>query len=229
MFFVVSGFVMYRPFVAHRVLGAPPPGIVAYVRRRLLRIVPPYWLALTLLAIYPGLGGVFTDDWWVYYGLLQVYPIYDAGECGRFLGGCGIVPAVTLGGELGFYLVLPAYAVLIAALTRGRRRSRWLLTELLLLGALAVVSVVFRVWSAVHVPPLAYVFYGVPGTFLWLALGLGMAAASVALEGREGASRLARLIAAHPSACWLVGIAVYLALAGAYPAPTLALFKTDSS
>jgi len=225
MFFVLSGFVIYRPFVAHRVLGAPHPGIVAYVRRRVLRIVPAYWLALTILAIYPGLGGVFTEDWWVYYGLLQLYPIYDASECGRMVGGCGIAPAVTLGGELGFYLMIPAYAALIGALTRGRLRSRWLLT-VLLLGALALVSVVFRVWSAVHVPPLPYVFYGVPGTFLWLALGLGMAAATVALEGREGASRPVRLIAAHPSACWLVGIAIYLTLAIVYPAPILALFKT---
>ena len=151
MFFVVSGFVIYRPFVAHRVLGAPHPGIVAYVRRRFLRIVPPYWLALTVLSIYPGLGGVFTEDWWVYYGLLQLYPIYDPGECAQTVEGCGIAPAITLPGELGFYVILPIYVAFIAALTKGRRR--WLRTELLLLGGLALVSILFRTWSAVHEPP----------------------------------------------------------------------------
>ena len=181
MFFVVSGFVIYRPFVAHRVLGAPHPGIVAYVRRRFLRIVPPYWLALTVLSIYPGLGGVFTEDWWVYYGLLQLYPIYDPGECAQTVEGCGIAPAITLPGELGFYVILPIYVAFIAALTKGGFRRRWLRTELLLLGGLALVSIVFRTWSAVHEPPLPYVFYGMPCTFLWVALGIGMAAASVAL------------------------------------------------
>jgi peptidoglycan/LPS O-acetylase OafA/YrhL len=39
----------------------------------LFRIVPAYWAALTLLAIYPGLPGVFTADFWRYYGFLQIY------------------------------------------------------------------------------------------------------------------------------------------------------------
>ncbi len=79
----------------------------------------------------------------------------------------------------------------------------------------------------VHEPPLAYVFYGMPGTFLWGALGVGMAAASVALEGREDQSRTARLIAGHPWSCWLAGLAIYVALSSVYPPPTLALLKPD--
>jgi len=71
------------------------------------------------------------------------------------------------------------------------------------------------------------VFYGMPGTFLWGALGVGMAAASVALEGREDQSRTARLIAGHPWSCWLAGLAIYVALSSVYPPPTLALLKPD--
>lgn len=41
IFFMVSGFVIYRPFVAHRVLGARDPGFRSYARRRFLRILPP--------------------------------------------------------------------------------------------------------------------------------------------------------------------------------------------
>ena len=41
MFFMISGFVIYRPFAAHRVLGARNPGVKAYARRRFLRILPP--------------------------------------------------------------------------------------------------------------------------------------------------------------------------------------------
>ena len=74
IFFVVSGFLLYRPFLAARRGMGPPVGTGGYLRRRLLRIVPAYWAALTLLAIWPGLPGVFTGDWWIYYGFLQVYP-----------------------------------------------------------------------------------------------------------------------------------------------------------
>jgi peptidoglycan/LPS O-acetylase OafA/YrhL len=66
-----------------------------------------------------------------------------------------------------------------------------------------------------------------PGTFLWVALGMGMAAASVALEGREDQSRIARLTAGHPWSWWLAGSAIYVALSSVYPSPTLALFKPD--
>ena len=67
-FFVISGFLLYRPFLAARFAGRPPPRIRDYARRRVLRIVPAYWLALTVLAATAGLCGVFTGDWWNYYG-----------------------------------------------------------------------------------------------------------------------------------------------------------------
>src|SRR4051812_32160566 len=71
LFFVISGFLLYRPFVAARLEGRAGPRVTRYARRRVLRIVPAYWLALTVLAIWPGLVGVHTDHWWVYYGFLQ--------------------------------------------------------------------------------------------------------------------------------------------------------------
>ena len=72
VFFLISGFLLYRPFVVAR-LGGRPLRARDFARRRILRIVPAYWVALTALAIYPGLTGVFTSHWWVYYGYLQVY------------------------------------------------------------------------------------------------------------------------------------------------------------
>ena len=79
LFFVISGFLLYRPFVAARALGRPRPSVLRYGRRRVLRIVPAYWVALTVLAIFPGIAGVFTGDWWRYYFFLQ---LYDTGTLG---------------------------------------------------------------------------------------------------------------------------------------------------
>jgi peptidoglycan/LPS O-acetylase OafA/YrhL len=73
VFFLISGFLLYRPFVLARFHEAQPVRGRDFARRRLLRIVPAYWLALTVLAIYPGLVGIWTHDWWIYYGFLQIY------------------------------------------------------------------------------------------------------------------------------------------------------------
>lgn len=48
VFFVISGFVIYRPFAqAHRSLSRGPK-LVGYFRRQFLRIFPAYWLVLTV-------------------------------------------------------------------------------------------------------------------------------------------------------------------------------------
>ena len=73
LFFVISGFLLYRPFVAARFDLAPPIRIRDYLRRRALRVVPAYWLALTVLAATVGLVGVFSSSWWTYYFFLQNY------------------------------------------------------------------------------------------------------------------------------------------------------------
>src|SRR5213592_3870613 len=46
IFFVISGFLLYRPFAAARATAAQPPHTGPYAWRRALRIVPAYWLAL---------------------------------------------------------------------------------------------------------------------------------------------------------------------------------------
>ena len=73
LFFAISGFLLYRPWVAARADGRAPPRTGRYARRRALRILPAYWFALTALAVFPGIAGVFTGDWWRYYFFLQLY------------------------------------------------------------------------------------------------------------------------------------------------------------
>ena len=73
LFFLLSGFLLYRPFFAARIQGRPPIRIRDYARRRVLRIVPAYWVALTVLALWPGLAGLWDGDWWRYYTFAQVY------------------------------------------------------------------------------------------------------------------------------------------------------------
>jgi len=91
----------------------------------------------------------------------------------------------------------------IAKETAGERSLR---RELVALAMLAIASVAVRVVVVTHPQLLTsslyfILLYGTPGTFLWLALGMGMAAVSVALERRPVAPRALWLIAARPWLC----------------------------
>jgi peptidoglycan/LPS O-acetylase OafA/YrhL len=204
VFFLISGFLLYRPFVRAAFHGIEPPRVARFFRRRALRIVPAYWLALTVLAIWPGLAGVFTGNWWAYYGLAQVY------SDEYILGGIG--PAWSLCIEVTFYLVLPLYAMWAARLHAGRRsREHAVRAELWALAALGLASLALR--TVVHVTDDQVTFPStLPATFLWFALGMGLAVASVALEGDEERVGVVRVVVRRPWVAWALAAAVLVVL-----------------
>src|SRR4051794_1486826 len=96
VFFVISGYVLYRPLLD----GPVAPG--KYAERRALRIVPAYWVALTISAIALSLPGVFTARGVVTdYGFGQVYSTHTPPR--------GVVQAWTLCVEVTFYAFLPVW------------------------------------------------------------------------------------------------------------------------
>src|SRR5215211_5159432 len=112
IFFLLSGFLLYRPFVSARLGERDRPTIPGYTRRRLLRILPAYWLALTVLAFWPGLTQMWEPHDWVYYGLVQIYfPQWIAG---------GLLPAWSLAIEISFYAALPLIVLLMERPFMGR-------------------------------------------------------------------------------------------------------------
>src|SRR5947209_6924813 len=177
VFFVISGFLLYRPFVHARLNGAPRARLRDYLRRRALRILPAYWLALTILAIYPGLAGVFTGDWWRYYFLLGGYSSATISH--------GLLVSWSLGVEVTFYLLLPLYAAAIDRLTAGAPRRRRARIDLAVLGALALGSALLR-WIDYVRGQHAGIQNSLPAFLLWF--GLGMALAVVSAE-RQSAGR----------------------------------------
>lgn len=100
VFFVLSGFLLFRPFAAALLTGSRAQPAPAFWWRRVLRIFPAYWLALTVL----WAAGNFRlgPEWWRYYLLLQPYSRTTA------IG--GIVPAWSLSTEIAFYLLVPVFA-----------------------------------------------------------------------------------------------------------------------
>ena len=143
IFLGISGFLLYRPFVAARLRGTRAPSLRRYGIRRALRLVPGYWFALTVLALYfaafpPGFEEVRSwDGLWRYYGFLQVY---DADTAIK-----GIGQAWTLNVEVVFYVALPLWVL------AARRFS--FRTELVGLAALALASMAWKAWVLSRVDP----------------------------------------------------------------------------
>jgi peptidoglycan/LPS O-acetylase OafA/YrhL len=198
LFFVLSGFLLYRPFVAARADGRPMPSISRYARRRVLRIVPAYWTALTVLAIVPGVVGVFSGDWWRYYFFLQGYSE-------RTVNG-GIPTAWTLTVEAGFYVMLPVWALLLRRAGAIAGAQRWLATELWMLVPLAAGGIAVQVAaSRLHISSLLAT---TPlGECVWLALGMALAVVSVDDQRRRQSRRLVSLAAGAPVVCWVAALA----------------------
>jgi len=194
VFFAISGFLLYRPWVAARAAQAPPLRALGYARRRALRILPAYWTALTVLAIYPGISGVFSGDWWRYYLFLQ---LYDGDTLSR-----AIPVAWTLCVEVSFYAALPLWAAGMRALSAGR--PAWLRAELGALALVAVAGAAVQV-AAAREAVSDLVAQSLAGQCTWFALGMAMAVASVALAERRPAI-------ARPGLCWAGAAAAFAAL-----------------
>jgi peptidoglycan/LPS O-acetylase OafA/YrhL len=207
IFFLISGFLLYRPFVAAHLDGRPVLSLRRFWRRRALRIVPAYWVALTAVVVFFGLGLRGARDGLAYYGLVQIYD-------GRrfFMGGGPINQAWSLATEVSFYAFLPLYAWAVRRLGRGRVAAEWVG-----LGAITAVSLAFRAWLfPVHDPgfPAPAQFLGrywLPAHLDLFALGMGMAVVSVLLE-RRGRPPVERGLwaAAFPWVSWgLAGLAFW--------------------
>ena len=187
LFFALSGFLLYRPWVVRRPTGREPPSVARYARRRALRILPAYWFALTALAVFPGIAGAFTGDWWRYYFFLQ---LYDPATLGL-----GIPVAWTLCVEVSFYVLLPLWGLALRRVRHG-----WIRAELTALAGLAACGALVQAAAARQALPLV-LSQSLPGQIPWFAVGMALAVASVAEH--HGGRRAPRRVIERPGLCWL--------------------------
>lgn len=202
LFFVISGFLLYRPYVAARADGRSGPRLSRYLRRRAFRILPAYWVALTLLAIFPAIVGVFDDTWYRFYFFAQLYSHETVSA--------GIPVAWSLCVEVTFYLLLPLWAWSVARVRLGSGSRAWLAAELVPLGILMLGSTCVQVATARgEVSDL--VGSSVLGQSVWLGLGMGLAVLSVAAQRGQVDPRAIRFVTDRSGLVW---IGAGLSLAG---------------
>jgi peptidoglycan/LPS O-acetylase OafA/YrhL len=186
IFFLISGFLLYRPFVAAALAGRPGPALRSYLVRRALRIVPLYWVALWVYYAVTGWKSVHGIS-----GLLQnmfFLQIYSKDWIFH-----GITQAWSLCIEVTFYLALPIWAAGMRSWDRRRDRhaattaEAVLRRELIALAVLYVASLAFR-WWVVKYPtgPTQTARSWLPawGDHFALGMALAVVAAYVAQTGK---------------------------------------------
>jgi peptidoglycan/LPS O-acetylase OafA/YrhL len=196
IFFVLSGFLLYRPFVRSHLNGTPAPRAVAYGWRRALRILPAYWLALTVIAIVIPKPDTFeAGHAVVYYGFGQIY--------GDLVFG-GISQAWTLCVEVTFYALLPLWALAMRRLPGTVRSELWGLAALAGVGIAWTLVAVLGASDPDHANTSRMLVW-LPAYLDHFALGMALAVLTVAEPPRALAA-----IGRRPWAAWLVAGAAFV-------------------
>jgi peptidoglycan/LPS O-acetylase OafA/YrhL len=199
IFFVLAGFLLFRPYFAEHVDGIRAPSFGRYGFRRVLRIVPGYWVALSVLAL---LGWVQLGSWWEPYTLTQAY------DTTQWFA--GIHAAWSLSAEVAFYSALP---LLVIALRGERAQSRTgrLWSGVWLVGFLWVIGVAFRVaYHGIDGSFTSTWLSTLPGMIDWFAIGMGLAVASVALAQSARRPRALSLLENHPGISWALAAGLFV-------------------
>jgi peptidoglycan/LPS O-acetylase OafA/YrhL len=189
VFFLISGFLLYRPFAAARLRGEQQPLTRAYAWRRFLRIAPAYWVALTLSGVLGLALAMDAARLPAYYAFGQVY------DSSTYFG--GLPQAWTLCVEITFYALLPLWALALRALP-ARSPVVWLRQELAALALLFALGVAYKLavvfgadLNAGSSKPL---LLSLPAYLDQFAVGMGLAVLTLWLAEREPRPRWASFV-----------------------------------
>jgi peptidoglycan/LPS O-acetylase OafA/YrhL len=146
IFFSLSGFLLFRPWVQAAANQTPSPSVRRYARRRVRRVMPAYVVTVLLVYLVYEFRSAGPNPGHTWIGLLehltltQIYePVY------LFVMHQGLTQTWSLAVEFAFYAALPMLAaLLLRVLCRGAWRPRLLLLGLACLAAITPVWLVLQ-------------------------------------------------------------------------------------
>jgi peptidoglycan/LPS O-acetylase OafA/YrhL len=203
IFFVLSGFLIFRPFAHSLIHGSPLPKTRNYYLKRAARILPGYWLALFVLAGLDALTIVNTSGF-----IRNVFIVHSFTEHNVFTG---IRQAWTLAIEMSFYVVVPAFAYVFVRQTKRRNGPVVVSTLLKALSFLFLGAYAFRLF--IH----QIDFWFLDTAHIWLpshmdtlALGMGLAVLVEAPASAKTLLKVKNFIANHTGSFVVCSVFVWL-------------------
>ncbi len=209
VFFVLSGFLIFRPYATGLITARGGQPAVAFWWRRILRIVPAYWVALTVLWAAGNLH--LGDQWWKHYLFLQPFSRYTALV--------GLVPAWSLSTELCFYLLVPPLAAVVGRVLaarfpgpgHARERAMVVATVVVALAALGPLArATAPSWAG---DERALSFQWLPTNLDLFGAGMLLAVASAWTAIDVGARARADAVARRAWPWWVLATVVFVAYA----------------
>lgn len=184
---MLSGFLLYLPYAASAEDGKPAPRILPFYKKRILRIVPSYYLCVLIMLVFVALPKKSYDvngalSWWrmgrdlLAHGTFT-HTLFQFSYTGSPLNGS----LWTLGVEMQFYLIFPFL---------GRLFRRWPTQVYLCMLAAALC---YREWVRVQ-PDSTLIFNQLPGQLEAYANGMLAAGVYTALRRRMKQDRWTRLL-----------------------------------
>ncbi|WP_102145460.1 acyltransferase family protein [Mycobacterium hubeiense] len=175
VFFVLSGFLLFGPWVRAAATGADPPRVRRYARNRFRRIMPAYVVVvLAAFVVYefryagPNPG----HTWAGFLRNLTLTQIYSENYFAKYMHQ-GLTQMWSLAVEIAFYAALPLLAyLLLVVLCRRRWRPGLLLTGLFVLAAVSPLWLVV-LYTTSWLPGGAGLW--LPHYLIWFVGGMALA------------------------------------------------------
>jgi peptidoglycan/LPS O-acetylase OafA/YrhL len=215
IFFVMSGFLLSRPYFNAILEDRTLPSLSRYVRNRAFRILPAYWVALAVILIWFGIPKISGVGWLDHppFGPIIVFAtMLQTFVAGAVFGGYSAFDQVwSLGTEVTFYALLPLLALWLRRGAVGRdvaQRVRLITTVLV---GLMVFAQLWRtgLWAVAPGWKRSAMFW-LPSHVDYFASGMLLSLWSI--RERRGAALppVVKLLADRPWLSWLGAGAAYL-------------------
>ena len=204
-FYLISAFLLYRPFARASLRDGPLPPLGPYVIKRAFRILPAYWAAVTLIGLLDPGTNVFS-----WHGLINQYlfgSLYTSG--GLIRGSNTYMASWTIAVEVSFYVFLPVWAAAVKSVRRVVHRP--LAVELYGLAGLGLIGVAWKLVAAQQISGKDWfgsTFAVLPASIDVFAVGMLLAVLSVRAEARGTGFIVATRQWAYWS--WLLALILYI-------------------
>lgn len=143
IFFVLSGYLLFRPWVKSAATDGHAPSLSRYARHRVRRIMPPYLITVLFAYVLYHFREAGPNPGHTWLGLVRnvtLTQIYCNGYLGKYLHQ-GLTQMWSLAVEASFYVILPLLAYLLLVLIC---RRQW--QPKLVLGTLAGMLLISPAW-----------------------------------------------------------------------------------
>lgn len=223
-FLLLSGFLLYLPFVRANLADQPVRSFQGFWWRRFLRIYPAYWVVYFVQVVFFDINRPDDAEQALTHVFLLGNYLYDGQQVFE-----GLEVAWTLCLEMSFYLLLPVIAWLVRRVGSPRTSDQKLRNELLWVAAIVAMGPIYR--SVGHALDFSVHMTAqwIPAYGDWFGMGMLLAVLRAHVENGGTLPPFLEVLRKRPVVPLLLGLAIFAATAHIGLPLRLAPVESDSA